>query len=162
MPNRRKKTVDIREVIQHLRRYRSDRAVQRATGVHRQTVKRYRFWAAEQGLLEGPLPPLAELEHLVRRTLPEPPPPQNVSSVEPYRDMVKQLRKEGVEIAAICERLREREFKGSYSAVRRFVNNLETVAPEVFVRVECRPGEEVQVDFGYAGLHIDPESGELR
>ena len=39
MPNRRKKTVDIREVIQHLRRYQSDRAVQRATGVHRQTVK---------------------------------------------------------------------------------------------------------------------------
>jgi transposase len=76
--------------------------------------------------------------------------------------MVKQLRKEGVEIAAICQRLRDREFKGSYSAVRRFVNNLETVAPEVFVRVECRPGEEVQVDFGYAGLHIDPESGELR
>ena len=162
MPNRRKKTVDIREVIQHLRRYQSDRAVQRATGVHRQTVKRYRSWAAEQGLLEGPLPPLAELEQLVRRTLPELPPPQNVSSVEPYRDMVKQLRKEGVEIAAICQRLRDREFKGSYSAVRRFVNNLETVAPEVFVRVECRPGEEVQVDFGYAGLLLDPEMGELR
>ncbi len=67
-----------------------------------------------------------------------------------------------VEIAAICERLREREFKGSYSAVRRFVNNLETVVPEVFVRVECKPGEEVQVDFGYAGQLIDPESGELR
>jgi transposase len=149
-------------MILHLRRYQSDRAVQRATGVHRQTVKRYRSWAAAHGLLEGPLPSLADLEQLVRRTLPEKPPPQNVSSVEPYRELVSQLRKEGVEIAAICERLRERDFHGSYSAVRRFVNSLETVAPEVFVRVECSPGEEVQVDFGYAGQLIDPDSGELR
>lgn len=162
MPNRRMKTVDIREMIHHLRRYQSDRAVQRVTGVHRKTVKRYRSWAAAQGLLEGSLPSLAELEQLVRQTLPEKPPPQNVSSVEPYRDLVSQLRKEGVEIAAICERLRERGFHGSYSAVRRFVNNLETAAPEVFVRVECSPGEEVQVDFGYAGQLIDPDSGELR
>ena len=147
MPNRRKKTVDIREVIQHLRRYQSDRAVQRATGVHRQTVKRYRSWAVEQGLLEGPLPPLAELEQLVRRTLPEPPPPQNVSSVEPYRDMVKQLRKEGVEIAAICQRLRDREFKGSYSAVRRFVNNLETVALSLKCAAQIPPEAPITSNF---------------
>ena len=34
--------------------------------------------------------------------------------------------------------------------------------PEVFVRVECKPGEEAQVDFGFAGLLRDPETGELR
>ena len=30
------------------------------------------------------------------------------------------------------------------------------------MRVETRPGEEGQADFGYAGRMIDPETGELR
>lgn len=162
MPGRRKKTLDIRELILHIRREKSNRAVQRKTHVHRQTVKRYRAWAAAQGLLEGPLPPLAQLEQLVQQTLPEAPPPQNVSSVAPYRELVSQLRKEGVEVAAILQRMRERGFNGSYSAVRRFVSNLESTAPEIYVRVECLPGEEGQTDFGFAGLLIDPETNELR
>ncbi len=154
--------MDIREIVLHLRRTASDRAVQRITGVHRQTVKRYRIWAAEQGLLVGPLPPLPELEQRVRQTLPETPPPQNVSSVESYRALVSQLHKEGVEMSAILERLKERGYAGSYSAVRRFVGSLTTTHPEVFVRVECKPGEEAQVDFGFAGLLRDPTTGELR
>ena len=162
MSGRRKQTVDIRELLLHLRRTASDRAVQRATSVHRQTVKRYRTWAAKQGLLAGPLPPLTELEQLVRQTLPEPPPPQNVSSVEPHRALVSQLHQEGVEMSAIWQRLKERGYQGSYSAVRRFVGHLTTTQPEVFVRVECKPGEEAQVDFGFAGLLRDPETGQLR
>lgn len=154
--------MDIRELVLHLRRNRSDRAVQRATGVHRQTVKRYRAWATEQGLLEGRLPPVGELEHLVRRTLPEIPPPQNVSSVEPYRAMVSQLHKEGVEMTAILERLKERGYRGSYSSVRRFVRGLTPAPSDIVVRIECTPGEEAQVDFGSAGLLIDPETGQLR
>ena len=162
MSGRRKQTVDIRELLLHLRRTASDRAVQRATSVHRQTVKSYRTWAAKQGLLAGPLPPLTELEQLVRQTLPEPPPPQNVSSVEPHRALVSQLHQEGVEMSAIWQRLKERGYQGSYSAVRRFVGHLTTTQPEVFVRVECKPGEEAQVDFGFAGLLRDPETGQLR
>lgn len=162
MSGKRKQTMDIRELLLHLRRTASDRAVQRATGVHRQTVKRYRAWAATQELLTGPVPPLAELEQLVRRTLPELPPPQNVSSVEPYRGLVTQLHQEGVEMTAIWQRLKERGYQGSYSAVRRFVGHLTTAQPEVFVRVECKPGEEAQVDFGFAGLLLDPATGQLR
>ena len=154
--------MDIREIMLHLRQTASDRAVQRATGVHRQTVKRYRAWAAAQGLLTGPLPSLPELEQRLRQTLPEPPPPQNVSSVEPYRALVRQLHQEGVEMTAILERLKERGYAGSYSAVRRFVGILTKTQPEVFVRVECKPGAEAQVDFGFAGLLHDPTHGELR
>ena len=154
--------MDIREIILHLRRYKSNRAIQRETGLHRQTVKRYREWAVAQGLLEGPIPPLAELEQIVQQSLPEKPPPQNRSSLEPYRTMVVQLRKEGVERMAIYRRLQERGYSGSYSAVRRFVNKLEHQQPEVMVRVECKPGEEAQVDFGYAGLLLDPVTGKSR
>ena len=164
MPGRRKKTVDIRELILQMRKSNKDRAVQRDTGMHRQTVKRYRAWAAEQGLLsDAPLPALAELQKLVDETLAEPKPPQNTSSVEPHRATVQQLRKEGIEMAAIFQRLLEGGYRGSYSAVRRFVHSLEPAAkPEVMVRVERRPGEEGQVDFGYAGMLLDPATGKLR
>jgi len=130
--------VDIRELVLQMRQSDTDRAVQRATGMHRQTVKRYRSWAAAQGLLTAaPLPALAELQQLVAATLGEPKPPQNTSSVEPHRATVQQLRQEGVEMTAIFQRLRERGYRGSYSAVRRFVHSLEPAAqPEVMVR--CR------------------------
>ena len=69
MPGKRKDTMDIREILRRLRKGQSDRAVAKALGVDRKTVGRYRNWAAEQGLLEGSLPPLNELHQLVKETL---------------------------------------------------------------------------------------------
>lgn len=154
--------MDIREMLRHLRQGQSNRAVAKAMSIDRKTVARYRTWATEQGLLEGDLPPLGELHRLAEETLNSSPPPQNTSSVEPYRDVVCKLRERGVEVAAIHERLKERAYTGSYSAVYRFVRSLEPRTPNVTVRVETPPGEEAQVDFGYAGRMIDPETGELR
>jgi transposase len=162
MPAKRKETMDIREMLRHLRQGQSNRAVAKAMDIDRKTVARYRTWAAEQGLLEKPLLPLGKLHQLVEETLSSPPPPQNTSSVEPYRDIVIKLRRKGVEVAALYQRLKERGYTGSYSSVYRFVRNLEPHTPEVTVRVETRPGEEAQVDFGYAGKMADPETGELR
>jgi transposase len=154
--------MDIREMLRRLRQGESNRAVAEAMHVDRKTVGRYCTWAVEQGLLEGPLPSLGDVHRLLEETLSSPPPPQNTSSVEPYREVVIKLRNEGVEIAAIYERLKERGYQGSYSSVYRFVRNLEPRVPDVTVRVETEPGEEGQVDFGYAGRMIDPETGELR
>jgi len=162
MPGKRKETMDIREVLRHLREGGSDRAVGRALKINRKTVKRYRAWAAERGLLNGPLPSLSEFHRLVEAALASPAPPQIVSSVEPYREIVVKLREQGVEIAALCERLKERGYEGSYASVYRFVRHLEPFTPDATVRVETPPGEEAQVDFGYAGMMIDPETGELR
>ena len=64
MPDRRKKTVDIRELVLQMRKSDQDRVVQRATGMHRQTVKRYRAWAAEQGLLTAINPDAHETAEL--------------------------------------------------------------------------------------------------
>ncbi len=154
--------MDIRELLNHIRAGSSDRQIARDVKIDRRTVKRYREWAEEQGLLTGALPALGDLLALQNETMPTQPPPQNVSSVEPYRELVVQWVRENVEIAAIHCRLRERGFKGSYSAVRRFVRTLEPLVPEATVRVEREPGEEAQVDFGYAGKMIDPQSGQLR
>jgi transposase len=161
MPNRRKNLMDIRELLLHIRAGSSDRQIQRDAQADRRTVKRYRDWADAQGLLVGPLPSLEELQVLAEQTMPKQTPPQNTSTVEPYRDLVTKLVEENVEIAAIKCRLEERGFVGSYEAVYRFVRKLKPRPPEATVRVERKPGEEAQVDFGYAGWMIDPDDGEL-
>jgi transposase len=75
---------------------------------------------------------------------------------------VEKLVREQVEVAAIYERLKERGFQGTYSAVYRFVRRVKPQETEATVRVERAPGEEGQVDFGYAGWMIDPQSGKKR
>jgi transposase len=154
--------MDIRELLVHIRAGSSDRQIKQATKTDRRTAKRYREWAEEHGLLEGPLPSLEELQALADKTMPKQSGPQNISSVEPYREVVEQLVKENVEVAAIACRLKERGYGGSYSAVHRFVSTLKPQLPHATVRVERKPGEEAQVDFGYAGHMIDSDSGKLR
>lgn len=154
--------MDIREIVNQLRLGASDRQVSQDMEIDRRTVKRYRKWAQEHGLLEGRLPGLEEIQELAARTLTTTPPPQNVSTVEPYREMVEKLVMAEVETTAIHERLKERGYEGSYSAVYRFVRTIKPKQPDVTVRVERKPGEEAQVDFGYAGRMINSESGKLR
>ncbi|MCJ7548324.1 MAG: hypothetical protein MUQ30_01415, partial [Anaerolineae bacterium] len=60
----------IREVLRRVRAGTSDRAIARSMNIDRKTVRRYREWAAEQGLLEGELPALPELQACLVATLP--------------------------------------------------------------------------------------------
>lgn len=162
MSARRLDPMDIRQLLLHMRDNQSDRAIARDTGLDRRTVQRYRRWATEHHLLTDPLPSIEELQPLIAASLDSPNPPQNTSTVEPYRGLVIELRQRYVEIAAIYQRLTERGYCGSYSSVWRFVHSLEPQLPDATVRVETKPGEEAQVDFGYAGLMRDPQSGQLR
>ena len=154
--------MDVRDLLRHIRDNPSDRAVARDTSFDRRTVRRYRIWAEAQGLLTDPLPSLEHLHAQLATTLPDPLPPQNTSSVEPYRDLVVALRDQHVEVAAIWQRLKERGYTGSYPSVHRFVQRLEPSTPDGTGRIERAPGEEAQVDFGYAGKLFDPATGLLR
>jgi transposase len=132
-------------------------------GTCRNTVKRYRQWAREHGLLEGPELPS---EKVIRRRIEatgEPLRKGPESSVEPHRAFVAQLRLQGVDATVIHQRLKEEKgFLGSYSAIRRFIRQLPAAPPKVVFRVETAPAQEAQVDFGYAGMFPDPDTGKLR
>ena len=54
----------------------------------------------------------------------------------------------------------ERGFTGSYDAVKRFVRRLAHQAQPPFRRLECLPGQELQVDFGQGAWLA--EAGKLR
>jgi transposase len=154
--------MEIREILHRIRAGESDRAIHRALKVDRATVKRYRAWAEQEGLLGGDLPSVDIVEARLRASFGEKAPPQNVSSVEPYRALVEELRSKGVNIKTVWRRLRDRGYEGSMHAVYRFVWQMEGKGrPDLTVRVECAPGEEAQVDFGYVGLLLN-EQGQGR
>jgi transposase len=99
----------------------------------------------------------------VRALLPHGNLPPTPFKAEPFRARIEALRRDGVELQAIFQRLKaENGYTGSYSALYRYVRHLEDRAPTAFVRIEVEPGEEAQVDFGGAGLQRDPLTGELK
>jgi len=162
MTERKLKLMDIREILLRLRAQSSDRQIQKDTGLNRRTIQRYRKWAADQGFLAGELPTPEELAVRLQETLPEKTPPQNTSTAEGYRDAIQEMLERNTEVAAIYQRLMERGYSGSYSSVYRLARALKPKQPKTTTRKESKPGEEVQVDFGYAGRMIDPQTGQLR
>ena len=156
--------MDILELLRLLRAAESDRTIVKQLRWNRRTVIRYRRWAKESGLLAGPLPSLVEVERHLAASLPPTPAPQQTSSVAGYAEEILGYRARGLEAAAIRARLEEQHrVPVSYQAVWRFVRRQEVTAlPETFVRVEVEPGNEAQVDFGYAGWQLDPATGQLR
>jgi len=84
------------------------------------------------------------------------------SSCQPWRQRIEKAWSSGLSIQRIFQDLISEEgFEGSYSAVRRFVRHLPDGAPELpFRRMECAPGQELQVDFGQGAWVI--ENGKRR
>jgi transposase len=154
--------LDIREMIRQLREGCSCRQVAESVGADHKTVSRYRKWAESKGWLSGAMPS-AEVIYAENQRERTQMPAQNTSTVEGVGSLVQAMRKAGMEVTVIHQRLREEhEFKGSYGAIWRYVRKLEGPEAEAVLRIETAPGEEAQVDFGYAGLMWDKQSGRLR
>jgi len=163
MANRRIDTMDVLELIRLLRAGESTRSITRLLGHNRRTIARYRAWAETQGLLDGLPPTPAQVQHLLTTTLPALVPPQQTSSVARYADAILAYRAQGMELAAITARLAEQHGHPiSYHALWRWVRRHEPRPVDAVVRVEVTPGSEAQVDFGYAGLTLDPATGAPR
>ena len=152
----------IKDILYRLRKGQSERAIARDLRLSRDAVHRYHAFARAQGLTHPgqPLPDETVLQTLLG---PRVPPPRQVSSLEPYRDLVEKWLEDGKERMAIYQRLVESHgYPGSYSSVRRFVNTIRPKEPDVVLRVETPPGLEAQVDFGGAGKLRNPDTGKLR
>src|SRR5438034_1370912 len=126
MAGRRSPVTDIREILRRLQLGEPDRRVARDLGISRNTVARYRVWAARHGVLDGgPLPEPATLAELLTPA-PTERPAHEQSLVEPWRERVRALHERGVEGQAIWQLLvEEHGFTGSYSSVKRFLRRPE-------------------------------------
>lgn len=137
------------------------------------TERRYLAVLEGAGLLEGSprdLPTGAEIRAAVDAAWPRAAP--TPSTVEPWRERVEELLDKGLTARAVFDRIRlderggRRRYRGSYSAVKRFVLRIRRergACPEdVAVPIPTRPGLEAQIDFGYAGRLYDPVLGVVR
>ena len=78
------------------------------------------------------------------------------SECESYRSFIIDGLERGLTGRRIHQDLvEEHQFKASYQSVQRFIHKLEVSNLLPFRRLECEPGEEVQVDFGSAAPVID-------
>jgi transposase len=82
------------------------------------------------------------------------------SLIDAYRQKVLALLEKDLNGVRIYQELTRDGFKGSYPTVKRYINKLKR-SQNIFVRINTEPGEEAQVDFGYAGLTKD-DSGKSR
>lgn len=162
MAGRRSPVTDIRELLRRLQLGEPDRRIARDLEISRNTVARYREWATERKLLVAALPEPAALAALLEPA-PTERPVHEQSLVEPFREQVETLHDRGVEGQAIWQLLVEQhDFAGSYSSIKRFLRRLDPGAPRATLRLEVDPGAEAQVDFGFAGQLLDPESDRVR
>src|SRR5258705_1187463 len=89
--------------------------------------------------------------HTGSATLPGP-----VSLCEPWREEIGRALERGLSIQRIYQDLTSAgQFRGSYHAVRRFVLRGVGSQELPFRRMECAPGQELQVDFGEGAWVIE-------
>ena len=84
------------------------------------------------------------------------------SRCEPFEAAIEAKMKAGLSAQRIYQDLiEENGFTGSYQSVKRFVRRLRQKQPERIWRMECQPGEEMQVDF-CLGAPIEGDDGKRR
>lgn len=71
------------------------------------------------------------------------------STCEQHRQWIEGKLEQGLSARRIYQdAVNELGFQGAYQSVKRFCKRLRKKQPERFWRMECEPGEELQVDFG--------------
>jgi transposase len=72
--------------------------------------------------------------------------------LDPHRERIESMVQRGLSAVQIWQDLRrEPSFTTSYETVKRLVRELRPVDVKVYSRLDFRPGEEAQIDFGDVG-----------
>ena len=138
----------------------SQRRIARELGIDRETVGRYLRLRAKPAISTTGGQDAAESKPAISTT-------GNVaagrkSQCEPLAGPILAKVEVGLSAQRIYQDLVEESgFTDSYESVKRFVRKLREAQPERVWRMECRPGEEAQVDFGVGAL-IDDGQGKRR
>lgn len=140
-----------------LRKGRSQREIERQTGVDRKTIRRYGLGLREEpganspGVAAGCVggESSADAEQIPPPRPPARAPKQARSACEEHRGWIEEQVQLGRNAQSIYQDLVEsRGFTHRYNSVKRFVRTLRKRDPQRFDVLEYPAGEESQVDFG--------------
>lgn len=156
----------------------SNRNINKATGIHRKTIARYKKqWQKNQNLNQQCS--FEDLSKTEQKSISEnfqsvPPdknncPPTGVvhfqlptdspqhdadifssrSKAARYNALIQQKLEQGQHARSIYQDLViEHDYQASYDSIKRYVRKLKKKSPKLYARLETLPGEEAQVDFG--------------
>ena len=155
------------EMVYQWHRGRSSRQIRDSLKLSRKTICKYLGLLVAKGLsLDKPLPPEEELARMVASVV------QVAVFEQPARERIRLyheqiqewLEQAHMTIQQVQRLLEEQhELKVSYMSVYRYVrSHIVPLCKPVTVRMHSAAGEQGQVDFGYAGLMKDPETGKRR
>jgi len=159
------------EVTEILRRWQAKvgiRSLARATGLSRNTVKKYVQAAERCGLTrDGPPPTEAQLSELVPLNIAGPRkmarPTEEI--LAPWAERIRDwLKGERLQLTRIHELLVQQHCPVSYMSLYRYAVRREWLTSQrATVRMaDTRPGEMAEMDFGRLGLLADPDTGRSR
>jgi len=134
----------------------SQRQIAHKLDVNRDTVARY----IRRERSKSAIPPAgSEGSGGSNPAIPPPGSQGRISRCEAFKDVVQEKIYHGLSGVRIWQDLcHEHGFSGSYCSVKRFVRRLDQRGELPNRRMECRPGEEAQVDFG-KGAPVEMPSG---
>lgn len=134
----------------------SARKIARELGVHRETVSRY--LRRPEPVSKPAIPPTGSLEVADSKPaiVPAGSKAGRISQCAPLAAVIEQGLLAGLSAQRIYQDLiAEHGFTGAYDAVKRFVRRLARRVEPPFRRMECAPGQELQVDFGQGAWVIE-------
>jgi len=139
----------------------SKRRISRELDLDRATVRKYLAEADSK----SPTPQPGSAESQIPKSPTDPQPGSSrggpPSLCDPWQAEIEQALAQGLSIQRIYQDLvAKRQFTGSYYAVRRFVLRRVSAEELPFRRMECAPGQELQVDFGLGAWVV--EAGKRR
>ena len=164
---------EIVEMIYHWHQGSGFKEIRRSLGFDRNTIRKYVRLAQAAGVERGtPFPQEGELvkrlkEGQASALLRETPGQDQIS---PHREWIDGLlkeseaKKEELTAKQIWRLFRERtEMPIGYCTMKRYLRlQFHLGTPPVTVRLEVEPGTQAQVDFGSAGMMVDPATGKGR
>jgi transposase len=175
MANRRIEMMEYRQALYRMRLKESDRQINRDTGLGRAKLKLLRAIAEQENWLDSSiaLPEEAYLKEAIKAHAqanrqgsaaqrPLMKEDGQHSSVLPYAEIIQGWFNQGVSGQAIYKALvRNQDYRGHYSSVRRYLKHLRVLKPQSTMILEFAPGEACQVDFGAGPLVLDEHSNKM-
>jgi len=162
--------MELVETVYHWHNGESYRKVSKSLGISRNTVKKYVRLAKAAGILRAKA--LPERDELVRilsskgegGCLPNRSAPAQALLAPHHQRIEVWLNVKDITAKQIWRLLFEdHEVKVGYTTVKRYLReNFSWGHKQVTFRLETPAGLQAQVDFGYAGLMLDPETGRRR
>jgi transposase len=159
--------MEIEEVVRRWQVKESQRAIARATGLARETVKKYLAAAGDLGLsATGPPPTEQELVELRRLGVVATQPIMRVApqaaTLEAFRDQIATwIDQDHLLLTRVQELLGQQGVPVAYTTLRRYVRQAGLwKQPRSTVRMApTAPGEVAEMDFGKLGMLINPVTG---